>query len=274
VIDAFPLSDAEARRRALADRLEKLAMWPRETPDFCGQVFEPEPENSQHNVPHCIRCQIPEYDHAALEAAAALRLPRVEPSTLSHTLELDGPEPAPIRVAGFLRHYAGMIRKKERWDIPETIASAYESAALALENYVQASPPPWEPGVRRAPAPEATQAYEYLRRLFLHKAPQCEALPDLLGLCTQIDNLIAGLKQAPSPSAPSIVGERWVDVDVGHGVLYGRCPRCGCARIGEYCPPPCNTVSARWARGQRVCVPERQTESIAGAASTPGAGAV
>jgi hypothetical protein len=62
------------------------------------------------------------------------------------------------------------------------------------------------------------------------------------------------------PQEPSIVNERWEPTNVGNGVLYGKCPRCGCARIGEYCPPPCNTVSARWARGQRVCVPERQAE--------------
>jgi hypothetical protein len=60
--------------------------------------------------------------------------------------------------------------------------------------------------------------------------------------------------------APSTVGERWDDVDVGHGVLYGKCPRCGVARICEWCPPPCNTQSARYARGQRMAVPERIAE--------------
>ncbi len=46
--------------------------------------------------------------------------------------------------------------------------------------------------------------YGYLARLFKHLAPQCEPLPDLLGLCTQIDNLIAGyrirLGEMPDPS--------------------------------------------------------------------------
>jgi hypothetical protein len=37
-------------------------------------------------------------------------------------------------------------------------------------------------------------AYDYLVRLFAVCAPQCEPLPTLLGLCTQIDNLIAGYR--------------------------------------------------------------------------------
>lgn len=41
---------------------------------------------------------------------------------------------------------------------------------------------------------QETEAYQYLKRLFLHLAPQCCALPDLLGVCTQLDNAIAGLK--------------------------------------------------------------------------------
>jgi hypothetical protein len=94
-------------------------------------------------------------------------------------------------------------------------------------------------------------ACEYLGRLLLSRAPQCEPLPDLLGLCTQIDNLLTGTVVVASSGwtarEPSIVGERWEDVDVGHGVLYGRCPRCGTARICEWCPPPCNTQSARYA---------------------------
>src|SRR4051812_41522744 len=30
------------------------------------------------------------------------------------------------------------------------------------------------------------------------------------------------------PPKPFIVSERWENVNVGHGVLYGKCPRCGC----------------------------------------------
>lgn len=52
-------------------------------------------------------------------------------------LELDGPQPAPIRVAAFLRQYASIIRKQEHWDVPETMANAYESAAKVLEEYLQ-----------------------------------------------------------------------------------------------------------------------------------------
>ena len=53
---------------------------------------------------------------------------------------------------------------------------------------------------------EAEQAYGYLSRLFVHLAPQCTPLPTLMGICTQIDNLIAGyrirLGEMPDPSAP------------------------------------------------------------------------
>lgn len=45
---------------------------------------------------------------------------------------------------------------------------------------------------------QAAQAYGYLSRLFKHCAPQCEPLPDLIGICTQIDNLIVGLRQRPA----------------------------------------------------------------------------
>ncbi len=73
-----------------------------------------------------------ERDATIAEAAAALPLAT---ATLRQTLELDGPEPAPIRVAGLLRQYANMIRRNEQWDVPETMAGTYESAALTLEQY-------------------------------------------------------------------------------------------------------------------------------------------
>ena len=41
------------------------------------------------------------------------------------------------------------------------------------------------------------EAHRYLSQLLRHNAPQCEPLPDLPGLATQIDNLIAGMKQRP-----------------------------------------------------------------------------
>lgn len=40
---------------------------------------------------------------------------------------------------------------------------------------------------------ELEDSYQYLARLLRHAAPQCEPLPELLGLCTQIDNLLAGM---------------------------------------------------------------------------------
>lgn len=41
---------------------------------------------------------------------------------------------------------------------------------------------------------QENEAYQYLKRLFLHLAPQCLVLSDLLGVCTQLDNAIAGQK--------------------------------------------------------------------------------
>lgn len=40
---------------------------------------------------------------------------------------------------------------------------------------------------------ERDEAHSYLSRVFVGRAPQCEPLPDMLGVCTQIDNLLTGL---------------------------------------------------------------------------------
>jgi len=47
---------------------------------------------------------------------------------------------------------------------------------------------------------DAESAYQYLSRLLKAVAPQCEPLPSLLGLATQIDNYIAGC--TPPASEP------------------------------------------------------------------------
>lgn len=51
-----------------------------------------------------------------------------------------------------------------------------------------------------------------------------------------------------SPAPSTTVLEQWESVDVGLGVLYAKCPRCSVARVAEWCPPPCNTQSARYQR--------------------------
>lgn len=56
-----------------------------------------------------------------------------------------------------------------------------EEAFSAL-NALPADPDP-------APA-EVEQAHSYLARLLQNTHPQCEPLPDLWGLCTQIDNMV------------------------------------------------------------------------------------
>ncbi len=40
---------------------------------------------------------------------------------------------------------------------------------------------------------QVNQAYAYACRLFKHYAPQCECLPDLMGVISQLDNLLYGM---------------------------------------------------------------------------------
>ena len=51
------------------------------------------------------------------------------------------------------------------------------------------------------PSPARTDdaAHAYLSRLLTSCAPKCEPLPDLMGVCTQIDNLLTGLRSTPAP---------------------------------------------------------------------------
>lgn len=76
------------------------------------------------------------------------------------------------------------------------------------------TPNPFQCKVCREGAPsdgglqsEAVQAHAYLSRLLTACAPTCEPLPDLMGVCTQIDNLLAGLCKQELP-----------DDGYGHGV--------------------------------------------------------
>lgn len=58
---------------------------------------------------------------------------------------------------------------------------------------------------RDALTQQLEQAYGYLSRLFLHCAPQCEALPTLLGVATQIDSYIASAHQRAEAAEASHV---------------------------------------------------------------------
>ncbi len=55
--------------------------------------------------------------------------------------------------------------------------------------------------LKAAPPPDAglveREAHGYLSRLLVHYAPQCEPLPDLMGICSQIDNLLTALPAQP-----------------------------------------------------------------------------
>lgn len=66
---------------------------------------------------------------------------KVTQTPLAMLLELHGPVPPLLRVAAFLRHDAKMQRESPsgRWDIPETMARAYDSAASILETHHEAS---------------------------------------------------------------------------------------------------------------------------------------
>jgi hypothetical protein len=70
-----------------------------------------------------------------------------------------------------------------------------DEAARRILEITLAAPP----GVA---AKENAEAHLYLKRLLAHYAPHCIASPDLLVLCTQIDNLLTGL-QAPQPEPPA-----------------------------------------------------------------------
>lgn len=49
-----------------------------------------------------------------------------------------------------------------------------------------------------------SEAHKYLARLLTHSAPTCEPLPDLLGVITQIDNLLVGLRRTEPGSTPTL----------------------------------------------------------------------
>lgn len=56
---------------------------------------------------------------------------------------------------------------------------------------------------------KAEQAHGYLSRVFTHHAPQCTPLPDLLGVCTQVDNLLAGLAGASPERCGYVHKDGW-----------------------------------------------------------------
>lgn len=68
----------------------------------------------------------------------------------------------------------------------ETTGPAAETEAAAIAAWNQRATPA-EVAALRA---EVEQAHSYLARLLQNTHPQCEPLPDLWGLCTQIDNMV------------------------------------------------------------------------------------
>lgn len=130
---------------AIKERFQSSAVSPREEPKTWWNEFHHLWTKAVRS-PDYVKAEWVKLEGLLLQASVPLSPePSNEDRNLSTLLELNGPEPTPIKVAAFLRHYAGIIRKNERWDIPETMAKAYESAASALERYV--------PGLSPAPAP-------------------------------------------------------------------------------------------------------------------------
>lgn len=86
---------------------------------------------------------------------------------------------------------------------------AFRAAMARLADVAREAP---ADGVSPQPD-EATQAHGYLSRLLVHAAPQCEPFPDLLGLCTQIDNLLTGYRSPAfvSPVEPTPPAARMRD---------------------------------------------------------------
>lgn len=103
-----------------------------------------------------------------LDEPPAQELP-VDGVDWTRLLELDGPVVVQQRIAAFLRLYARRIRKGERWDIPETMASAYESAASVLEAVAAAGalvePPAQEPKASRIVSPHDSERKRVAERL-------------------------------------------------------------------------------------------------------------
>ena len=107
-------------------------------------------------------------------------------------LDMDGNRSARLMEAlGDFLNGMDAVDEEGAWTYPvfETAHKMLVDAALASPAGIEAS------------------AYQYLCRMFEHCAPQCTPLPDLVGLCTQIDNLIAGylirLVEIPDPAAVS-----------------------------------------------------------------------
>jgi hypothetical protein len=73
-------------------------------------------------------------------------------------------------------------REAEKGEGPMTRLARCTAAVIAALDALPADPDP-------APA-EVEQAHSYLARLLQNTHPQCEPLPDLWGLCTQIDNMV------------------------------------------------------------------------------------
>lgn len=70
-----------------------------------------------------------------------------------------------------------------------------QAAEAAYQDMHAVAPVELVPEGERIAVRERDEAYRYLRHIFEHIAPQCTPLPDLMGMCTQIDNALAGARK-------------------------------------------------------------------------------
>lgn len=92
----------------------------------------------------------------------------------------------------------------------EAVASQPVREERQQEDDDQSRPPSLSPSGRDADqAATITEAHGYLSRLFVHYAPECKPLPSLLGVVSQIDNLLVSLTTADKAhgSAPDVLSE-------------------------------------------------------------------
>lgn len=143
-------------------------------------IYHPQPaeeDNARKKLDHVIAClATPEPAPEAMPSP-----PDAEPGQCSYCGERDGAHAADCR--GWRCDHCGHDREAHR-----------QGVASRLERDGRFHPC------------KAEQAHGYLSRLFTHHAPQCTPLPDLMGICTQIDNLLAGTV-ASSPERCGYVHE-------------------------------------------------------------------
>lgn len=135
-----------------------------------------------------IECSYCEADDGSNDRDYFSRLYRV----MAAVAPQDPPQiPIMDSVVGLKAANAHLTRRVAELEAAPMVIKSLEGRIEELQSYSHAMAMNLD---ERNAKDQETEAYQYLKRLFLHMAPQCCVLPDLLGVCTQVDNAIAGLK--------------------------------------------------------------------------------